>query len=246
MTMKTASAVGFYGKLPCRGDFLHRRVPQEFVDVWDTWVRESLTESRRQLQERWLDAYLTSPVWRFVLTEGLCGPDAYAGVILPSVDRVGRYFPLTIVARWEVEVSPLETACNQERWFESAETLALDALDAPTLDIDDFDQGVARLATQIDASGESSACLPDPARHSKRSDRPPHWYLPLTSSRSLRSAVEAMALRELERRLHPLSLWWTDGSNEIGAGMLCVSGLPEPSGFAAMLSGERAESGWAE
>jgi type VI secretion system protein ImpM len=187
-------------------------VPQEFVDVWDAWVRESLSESRRQLRDRWLDAYLTSPVWRFVLTEGLCGTDAYAGLILPSVDRVGRYFPLTIVARWEVDVFPLETACNQQRWFESAEALALHALEAPSLDFDDFDRGVARLAAQIDASVEPSACLP---------------------------SLE-------ERRMRPVSVWWTDGSNEIAPGMLCVTGLPEPSAFAAMLSGARAEPGWTE
>jgi type VI secretion system protein ImpM len=244
MSLKSESIVGFYGKLPCRGDFLHRRVPQEFVDVWDAWVRESLSESRRQLQDRWLGAYLSSPVWRFVLTEGLCGPDAYAGVILPSVDRVGRYFPLTIVARWRFDVSPLKAACGQERWFESAEALALDSLDAPSLDIDDFDRCVAQLAAQLEASNEQSVCVP--GHHDERSDRPAHWYVPLTSSRSLRCAVEAMAMRELERRLHPLSLWWTDGSNEITPGMLCVSGMPEPSGFAAMLSGERGESGWTE
>jgi type VI secretion system protein ImpM len=246
MTMKNESVVGFYGKLPCRGDFLHRRVPQEFVDVWDVWVRDSLSESRRQLQDRWLDAYLSSPVWRFVLTEGLCGPDAYAGVILPSVDRVGRYFPLAIVARWEFDVSPLQTAWNQERWFESAEALALDALDAPSLDFEDFDRCVEQLAAQIETSSEQSVCVADLRQHDERAGRPPHWYLPLTSSRSLRCAVEAVAMRELERRLHPLSLWWTDGSNEISPGMLCVSGMPEPSGFAAMLSGERAESGWSE
>jgi type VI secretion system protein ImpM len=207
--MKSATVVGFYGKLPCRGDFLHRRVPQEFVDVWDVWVRESLTESRRQLRDRWLEAYLTSPVWRFVLTEGLCGRDAYAGLLLPSVDRVGRYFPLTIVARWAV--FPLETACNQERWFESAEALALHALEAATLDFDDFDRAVARLAAQFDASVEPCACVP---------------------------SLE-------KRRLQPLSLWWTDGSNEITRGMLTVTGLPEPSRFAAMLSGAQAP-GWTQ
>ncbi len=202
--MNSAPAVGFYGKLPCNGDFLHRRVPQEFVDVWDTWIRESLIESRRQLQERWLDAYLTSPVWRFVLAEGLCGSGMYAGVMLPSVDRVGRCFPLTIVARWDVEESALETACNRERWFESAASLALDALDAPGLDFEDFDQSVAGLAAYTGARGGQPACL------------------------------SALAMRELERRLHPLSLWWTAGVDPVSSGMLCVSGLPDPGGFAAM------------
>jgi type VI secretion system protein ImpM len=242
--MENAFAVGFYGKLPCKGDFLQRRVTQEFVDVWDPWVRQSLSESKRQLQERWLDAYLTSPVWRFVLAEGLCGGGAYAGVLLPSVDRVGRYFPLAIVARWDIEVSALQTACHQEHWFESAAALALEALDAPRLDLDDFDRDVARLAGQIDAEVEHSPCSRGVTPDSEPTGRPAHWYLPLASSRSLPGAVGAIALSELERKLHPLSLWWTDGSNEVSPGMLCVRGLPEPSGYAAMLSGERGESGW--
>ncbi|MDE2050717.1 MAG: type VI secretion system-associated protein TagF, partial [Gammaproteobacteria bacterium] len=36
------SETGFYGKLPCRGDFMQRRAPQEFVDVWDAWLSECL------------------------------------------------------------------------------------------------------------------------------------------------------------------------------------------------------------
>ena len=60
--MSSAPTVGFYGKLPCRGDFLQRRVAAEFVDPWDRWLQESLTESRLQLQECWLETYLTSPV----------------------------------------------------------------------------------------------------------------------------------------------------------------------------------------
>jgi len=76
-------------------------------------------------------------MWRFVLTEGLCGPDAYAGVILPSGGSRWPLFPAeTIVARWQFAVSPLEAACGQERWFESAEALASDALDEPSLDFE--------------------------------------------------------------------------------------------------------------
>src|SRR5262249_51991550 len=90
--------VGFYGKLPCRGDFLQRRAPQDFVDVWDAWLQEGLHESRQRLQEAWLNTYLTGRVWRFVLSAGVCGSGVYAGVLVPSVDRVGRYFPLTLIA----------------------------------------------------------------------------------------------------------------------------------------------------
>jgi type VI secretion system protein ImpM len=148
--MQTATAVGFYGKLPCNGDFLQRRVPQEFIDVWDPWLQECIHASREALREDWLNAYLTSPVWRFVLAEGVCGSGAYAGVMLPSVDRVGRYFPLTIVAQLNVDDCVLEIACDcAQQWFTSAEALALGALEAADLDLVTFDTQVASLADQM-------------------------------------------------------------------------------------------------
>ncbi|HEU5443177.1 MAG TPA: type VI secretion system-associated protein TagF, partial [Steroidobacteraceae bacterium] len=124
--MPEISQTGFYGKLPCRGDFMQRRAPQGFVDGWDAWLQECLHASRQQLGERWLDLYLTSPVWRFVLTEGICGESAYAGVMLPSVDRVGRYFPLTLVSPLQPGSCLLEAACGTGRaWFDAVEELAL-------------------------------------------------------------------------------------------------------------------------
>jgi len=75
------------------------------------------------MQERWLEAYLTSPVWRFVLSPGICGDGAYGGVMVPSVDRVGRYFPLTIVTSWEPDDSALAVACGAQAWFDRASQL---------------------------------------------------------------------------------------------------------------------------
>src|SRR5688572_3114356 len=123
--MSTATAAGFYGKLPCKGDFLQRRVPQEFVDAWDPWLQECLHVSRRSFEERWLDLYLTGPVWRFALSEGVCGSGAYVGAVFPSLDRVGRHFPLTIVAQIAVEDCPLEIACDEQSWFERVEEVGL-------------------------------------------------------------------------------------------------------------------------
>ena len=202
--MNSVPTVGFYGKLPCNGDFLHRRVPREFVEVWDRWVCESLLAGRHRLQERWREAYLRSPAWRFVLAQGLCGDGMYAGIMLPSVDRVGRCFPLAIVARWSVENSELQTACSQKRWFESAVALALATLSSPTIDFEEFDRRVAGLAADIIVGGDRTA------------------------------GPGTMALRELERRLYPLSFWWSSASDEPKSDMLCVSGLPDPGGFAVM------------
>lgn len=163
--VRDGPTVGFYGKLPCRGDFLQRRVPREFVDPWDAWLQECLTESRQQLRESWLDAYLVSPVWRFVLAGGVCGASSYAGVLLPSVDVVGRYFPLTIVARWDASLAPSMIDCRQESWFDLVQALALEALEAALLDLDDFDRRVAALGSRVDPAEQGPACPergPDP------------------------------------------------------------------------------------
>jgi type VI secretion system protein ImpM len=41
---------------------------------------------------------MEAPVWRFALPDAMCGPDAILGLWMPSVDRVGRHFPLMLAA----------------------------------------------------------------------------------------------------------------------------------------------------
>ena len=48
---------GFFGKLPSAGDFVQRRLPAGFVDVWDSHFESAVAESRRVLGGDWHDAY---------------------------------------------------------------------------------------------------------------------------------------------------------------------------------------------
>jgi type VI secretion system protein ImpM len=237
-----ASEVGFYGKLPFKGDFLQRRAPQEFVDVWDAWLQECLHESRRALQEKWLDAYLTSPVWRFVLAGGVCGEGAYAGILVPSVDRVGRYFPLTILTRLDAVCCPLDVACAGGQWFTAAETAVLTALEAADLDIDAFDEQIERLSNQLPRREPSeSASLTSFMQHNGLPAQGAGWHVPLGTVHSLQLAVNVLAYRELSRALQPLALWWSDGSGAVGPRWLSTRGLPEARAFVAMLAGDDPE-----
>ena len=232
--------VGFYGKLPCRGDFLQRRVSQEFVEVWDAWLQRCLAESIRQMQERWLEAYLTSPVWRFVLSPGICGDGAYGGVMVPSVDRVGRYFPLTIVASWEPRHCALDVACGAHAWFDRAEELALDAPEASDFDL--FDASIAQLPALANAQEVAEAVAL--RAHLDRVESTPEatgWRVPLRSVHSLQQAVNLLAARELERALQPLSLWWSDGSKHTEPTWVCQRGLPRAEAFAGMLAEQLTE-----
>jgi type VI secretion system protein ImpM len=89
------AAIGFYGKIPARGDFVCVGLPRGFVDPWHAWIERMLLASRAELGEEWRPAWLEAAVWRFALPSRVCGPEPVIGLWLPSVDRVGRYFPLT-------------------------------------------------------------------------------------------------------------------------------------------------------
>jgi type VI secretion system protein ImpM len=242
---RALTEVGFYGKLPCRGDFLQRRVPQDFVDVWDAWLQECLHESRQKLQDAWLETYLTGPVWRFAFAPGVCGDGAYAGILVPSVDRVGRYFPLTVISKLQADDCLLEIACGSAEWFASAEALVLDAIAAEALDFDSFDEQIALLREQINADGASeSSRIGELLTGSDFPGGSERWHLPLAALDSLQAAVNALACRELTRALQPLGLWWTQGSNAISPSWVCTRGLPAAQAFVAMLAGDWAGANW--
>jgi type VI secretion system protein ImpM len=90
--------VGLFGKLPARGDFVREDLPRDFTDPWDAWWQRGLAETQRRFGDKWRTAWLEAPVWRFLLPPGSCGPHAILGLWMPSVDKAGRYSPLTIAA----------------------------------------------------------------------------------------------------------------------------------------------------
>ncbi|HQT75628.1 MAG: type VI secretion-associated protein [Rhodospirillales bacterium 20-64-7] len=88
------SGFGFFGKLPSRGDFVRDGLPRQFVACWDGWLQRVLPAPLAALGDQWPQA----PAWRFHLAAGLCDAEAASGVLLPSMDAVGRYFPLTVAS----------------------------------------------------------------------------------------------------------------------------------------------------
>lgn len=88
---------GFHGKLPARGDFVRAGLPREFLAPWDAWISAMMAEAQGRLGEAWDAAWDGAPPCRFLLAAELCGPHRVVGVWLPSRDRVGRAYPLTLV-----------------------------------------------------------------------------------------------------------------------------------------------------
>ncbi len=141
---RETGAPGLFGKLPSRGDFVVRRLTAPCRMALDDWLQACLDTSRRQLGDAWLNAYLNAPVWRFVLGAGVAGPAPAAGVLMPSVDRVGRYFPLILAAQLPGCPQPQDLVRTAAPWFDALEALALTALDHGT-DLTQVDAGAAQL-----------------------------------------------------------------------------------------------------
>lgn len=139
---------GLFGKLPTTGDFVWRGLPDPFRKHWDFWLSTHIVPLARS------GLSLPPDGLRFRLPSG--GRLA-AGVILPSQDKAGRHFPLSLLLIAEADLTPAQI----DSWCDAAlalspETLtaddlwlALDALPSPSPD------GVATGAMQLWTLGQS-------------------------------------------------------------------------------------------
>jgi type VI secretion system protein ImpM len=236
--------VGFFGKLPSHGDFVRRRVADDFVSGWDSWLQQCLAQSRETLGDAWLDTYLTSPVWRFALAPTVCGAAAVAGILVPSVDRVGRYFPLTLVWPTPPNLSTLEIALRYRSGFEHAERLLLDTLAAEQFEFGDFDRSVMDLAGHFEKSSDENALRLTKVSAARLAPPPLRpRYVPLRDA----AALEAPALQLYGQFLDAkggTAFWWTDGSAAVAPSWLMTHGLPDSAQYSAMLDGAWNEAGW--
>ena len=231
----TTDSPGFFGKLPSHGDFVTRRLPAEFTSPWDQWLQGSLAASRAELGEGWLGHYLTSPLWRFVLSPGIAGQRAWAGVLMPSVDRVGRYFPLTLACPLPPGLSAPAVLAAAD-WFAAAESLALSALTDP-FSLETFDGRVEALG--IPPVGVPAAAAPPDAR-----GRPNAWHLGGPAALQPADAAAILLDQALGVCFLAYSLWWTRGSDQVGPSLLGCQGLPPAEGFGALLDGDWQGRGW--
>jgi type VI secretion system protein ImpM len=231
------ATVGFFGKLPSHGDFIERRVGSAFRDLWDDWMQRCIVESQQELAGRWLDCYLTSPIWRFYLCDGIAGAASYAGILLPSVDRVGRYFPLTVVVELPIGIAAAEFAQVSAGWYEEIENLCADALQNPEFDLGTFDAALVASGDKLTGVDSLSAARAFPGNSSL-------WHWPTASVNDFSAKLSAPLMGMAQGALRPMSMWWTDGSELIEPCVLLSRSLPRPDSFAALLAGTWDDGRW--
>lgn len=225
---------GWYGKLPALGDFASRRLPPPFIAQWDGWLQQAMAGSRAALGERWLEGYLTSPVWHFLLGPGVAGERPWAGVMMPSVDKVGRYFPLTLCS--EVRRPPdsgpqMNTVLD---WLENLEHAAL-----ATLDVERNAQALEDALSALPfpewcPTDDVAASLAPRLAGSLGAGSPSVFSL--DGYDNLLPLLGATAVVLLQAALQRRSLWWSGTTAAGQATLFCADGLPAVHQFTRMLS----------
>ncbi len=228
-----ANGVGFFGKLPTLGDFVSRRLPRHFVEPWDNWLQASIKLSQDIHGENWLSLFLVSPIWRFSLSPGLCGNQAWAGIFMPSVDRVGRYYPLTLAQEIPAE-QVSDVFCCGSKWFVELENAALSAL-SEQFDIDSFNQRLLNIHFPPAYTTEGRGI--DDNEKTVNLISKPAYRFDLNQLADAEQAFPHLTRLLLNRFLPTYSFWAAEGIEENQASFFCCEGMPPIDAYADFLSG---------
>lgn len=220
--------IGFYGKLPAYGDFIQKRMPQDFINVWHEWLQTGMLAARETEPDNWLSYYLNCPAWCFVLSAGVCGAQAVAGVTIPSVDKVGRYFNFTLACMLPEDAEPTVFAALNPPWFTSLRDLALTALDEE-MDQEAIEVSISTQGLELDYVSPAGLRYESVAEHQRV------VYPEATSiSIQLPGLLHNMILTERNQ----YGLWWHNGSNQVSSQTLICASMPAASEYLQLLMDE--------
>jgi len=220
-------SAGLFGKLPAKRDFIGMNASRRFLEAWEPWLQAGVAMSKQMLGDAWIETYNRAPIWRYWLGADICG-EAMIGAFMPSVDGVGRSFPLAIfVGEGDASLAPPELEPN-EAWFEAAESVLLDALEP---------------GATLERIAEKVAALPAPALEPRVTRDGGFEELANGGvlARDIGHEISAafLAARRFGRRraFASQTCWWTIGGEGFPSLALLEVGLPPATRFTDMLTG---------
>jgi type VI secretion system protein ImpM len=224
---------GLFGKLPAKRDFIAIFAPRDFLNTWEPWMQSSISASRHHLSDRWQQAFLTAPIWRFWLGADICGRTVL-GAFMSSLDGLGRYYPLTIFGYADQDSAiPPPDLDPQEQWFAGAEEFLLRTLEKDT-SFEAITGALEHLAAPVQDNAhslpEGLTIVTDGA------------VVAVAEGRSFVDVFSALRSANHGSTYAAASSWWTLGGGDFRPLALTCKRMPSPFLFANMLSGNLAHA----
>ena len=226
-------SIGCYGKLPTHGDFISRDILQAFIDPWDQWLQHGMATGEQMLGFDWESIYKSAPIWRFVLSKGAINESQWAGILLPSADKVGRLFPLTIVGKLEDDRQPLEFLFNESEWFQSIEHEVLLALEE-SVDVDQLMSSVISQNVRL----SNSLQMVHKDQLNARS-----LFIPDRLSPNVPLSLSLLLHPLLSYRFRSYSAWRL-GGERVTSPFLISQSMPDAKATVALFDGQLSSRGW--
>jgi len=217
-----------FGKLAAKRDFIALFASRDFLSAWEPWMQSCVSASRDSLGDSWLQAYLTAPIWRFWLGADICGATV-VGALMPSLDGMGRYYPLTVFACANPSdvIAPPDIDAHNE-WFVGAEDFLLSTLDKE-ITFETITNALDQLAAptyQLTGSPpEGVSILKDGIVGGS------------LGSGSFSELFGLLRTANVSRLYAAASFWWTVGGDDYKPFGFCCQRLPAPFLFTNMLTG---------
>ena len=217
------AAPGWFGKLSSLGDFASRRLSPDWVQACDGWLSAGLSTSQQQLGDRWLPTYLAAPVSRFAWAPGVVDAQWWFGVLMPSCDKVGRYFPLLVAQPRALPPSERYALDHLDLWWAQAARAVLQTLDDGA-DVDAFEAALDAMPPWPGARAGGTAVMPDG-----------NGLFDISAGVTLTDLAHGLADTLLQQRLAGHSLWWPWRAELAASRCRIVQGLPDAAAFATTL-----------
>ncbi len=226
--MSKQATAGWFGKVSMLGDFASRRLEPEWVEACDRWLSGGMDSSRRQLGEAWMPAYLSAPLWRFAWAPGVVDRQWWFGVLMPSSDNVGRYFPLVVAQPRPVPPVDRFALDHLELWWRHVAHAALCTL-AEDARVESFEDELLQAPPwPVAMHAPQVRVAPAPGRERVSVDR----------AATLDAFLHGLAATSLLQRLEGCSLWSPHAGPEVPLACTLLEGLPTPDAFADLLTGQ--------
>jgi type VI secretion system protein ImpM len=212
-----------FGKLPSKRDFVSYNMQRPFLEHWEGWLQTAIASSKHTLGSEWQDIFLKMPIWRFWFGANVFG-QATTGALMPSVDGIGRYFPLSICASAAKGFClPPPPRKELDTWHEGCEHFLLGMLD---------DQ----LELEPAALLEKHAFAPIEIQDGLAPN--PGQQLGWTSENgSLEGPFRSLELLNNEKTHGSKSYWWTSGGAAHKAQLIVLNGRANDRFLCAMMTG---------